>query len=155
MTLYMGIDPGKDGAIGIVYGNSVIHSFEPMPQTTLDLYHYLKEWQGHVRHIMLEKAQAMPKNGAVSMFNYGVGYGEIRGILTALEIPYTLVTPAKWSKVMCSGVDTRLDAKKRTLVAAQRIFPGESFKKSKRSEKPHSGIYEACLIAEYCRRIIK
>lgn len=155
MTHYMGIDPGKDGGLALIDDSGEIHSYTIMFSTLHETYTYLKDWQGHVKHIMLEHAQAMPKNGAVSMFNYGLGFGQLLGLITALEIPHTLVRPTAWNKVMCQGIDKKLEPKTRTLIAAQRLFPSERFLKSGRAKKPHSGIYEACLIAEYCRRKIK
>src|SRR5262249_35098826 len=51
-------------------------------------------------HVYLERAQAMPGQGTVSMFNYGEGFAIIRGILAARGIAYTLVPPATWKRAL-------------------------------------------------------
>lgn len=49
-------------------------------------------------HAFLEFVSAMPGQGVTSMFNFGLGYGAIRGVLAALDIPITTVTPVKWKR---------------------------------------------------------
>lgn len=152
--LYMGIDPGKDGGIGIVDEDGVIFEYTLMPQTPHDLFSYFSQLEP-IKHVFLEKAQPMPKQGVTSTFNYGLGFGILQGLLISTKLPWTLIRPTEWTKIMCKGIDTKLDTKKRSLIAAQNLFPKEKFLKSSLAKKPHSGIYEACLIAEYCRRVIQ
>jgi crossover junction endodeoxyribonuclease RuvC len=40
----------------------------------------------------------MPKQGVASSFNFGHNVGTIMGVLGALYIPHTLVTPQAWKK---------------------------------------------------------
>ena len=49
-------------------------------------------------HAYLELVGAMPGQGVSSMFNFGVTYGAIRGVLAALQIPMSVVTPVKWQR---------------------------------------------------------
>lgn len=106
--------------------------------------------------VYLEKAQTMPKQGGVSVFRYGEHYGKIQGILVALKIPHEAVHPSTWTKTMHAGTSIagkgRQQAKARSLEAATRLFPGRDLRATPQSRKPHDGIVDAMLIAEYGRR---
>lgn len=155
----VGIDPGKKGAVvTITRSQGSIIDMWAMEEDKQGLVLHLEKLllgvqeKGHL-HVFLEKAQAMPKNGAVSMFNYGTGYGIIQGILLALKIPHTLVPPGLWTKQLHAGIMGSLP-KKKSLEAARRLFPEVDLKDpcSPRSKVPHEGIVDALLIAEYGRR---
>jgi crossover junction endodeoxyribonuclease RuvC len=49
---------------------------------------------------ILEKVGAMPNQGVSSMFQFGRGVGMYEGVLAALQIPITYVTPQAWQKEM-------------------------------------------------------
>jgi crossover junction endodeoxyribonuclease RuvC len=92
----------------------------------------------------------MPKQGVVSMFNYGRSFGIIVGAVTMSGSPYTLVAPQTWKKVMMPDMD-RSDKNAGRLRAMQ-LWP-ESAGLFKRKCDQH--IAEAALIAEYGRRTLK
>ena len=50
------------------------------------------------QHAYVERAQAMPKQGASSGFKYGRAVGAIEAVITCLEIPMTIVEPSTWKK---------------------------------------------------------
>lgn len=146
-------DPGQKGAI-CVY-NHGIANFYPMPKTIYYIAEIVKvHCQGCSYHVFVEKAQAMPKNGAVGMFNYGRGFGEILGILTYHKAPFTLVHPRTWCKIMHQGTSKDGTAKIRSLEAAKRLFPNLNLFRSVRCKKPDEGFIDALLIAEYGRRVM-
>lgn len=146
----MGVDPGKAGGVAViqVIGRQII-SLVPMFDSVQDFNIFCDFHRKAITHCWLEKAQAMPKQGVSSMFTYGQGFGEIIGVLTAQRIPFTLVGPRKWQQVIHEGTDSHLDPKNRTLQAAQRLYPGQSLLASERSKKPHLGLMDALMIAEY------
>ncbi len=47
----------------------------------------------------------------------------------------------------------KTDTKAMSLVAAQRIFPNESFLATERSSVPHDGLVDAALICEFGKRM--
>lgn len=150
----LGVDPGKTGGLIIISAESGrILNQMPNIESPLDVYHFIKPYCG-VLFAYVEKAQAMPKNGAVSMFNYGQGFGEILGVLTALEVPFELVPPATWTRSMLAGVPTSYQGKKRAALAVQRLYPStcNQLYASHRSRKLHEGLVDALLLAEYGRR---
>lgn len=150
--MILGIDPGKNGAMVLLTEDAlvvdVLYGLEYI-QASL---HFLKEYQSQGLFAFVEKAQAMPKNGAVSMFNYGQGFGEILGMLYALSIPFWLVPPRQWTKEMFAGTGGNLKPKQRAALAAQRLFPKLDLRPSERCKKPHEGAVDGLLIAEFGRR---
>jgi len=140
----IGIDPGARGAVAFVdsgYGFLKLDSFE----TTYDLYKAINNYAP--KHIFLEKAQTMPRQGIVSAFTYGSGYGKILGMLEIAQLPFTLVHPRQWSRAMHVGTSSKEKAKIRSREAFQRIFPTMAHIK-------HDGVIDAMLIAEYGRRTL-
>lgn len=151
MITVAGIDPGKSGSLSWV-GPRATYFSTPMPESITAIWSVLSGFK--VDHVFLEKAQTMPKNGVVPSFNYGHHNGSIEGILTALRIPYTLVKPQVWMKALHVGADSKLDTKGKSVQVCQRLFPGVDLCPGKR-QKPHDGMAEALLIAEYGRRVLQ
>lgn len=98
-------------------------------------------------HVFMEKVGAMPGQGVTSMFNFGMGYGIWKGILAALQWPYTLVTPQAWKKVLMQGIKDKDAARGR----ACQLFPKMA---QELSRKKDIGRADALLIAYYGRRLI-
>lgn len=149
---YAGIDPGFSGAIAIIDDRQRIVEVHAMPlhgiksKQEIDcdkIISILLNYQ--LSHVAIEKAQAMPKQGCVSMFRYGDGYGQIKGICAAFVLKYTLVTPQAWKKRMMAGMDKGKGA---SIVRAKQLF---NF--TPKSKTDH-GRAEAILIAEYGRLLI-
>ncbi len=156
--MIVGIDTGKTGGIAQLMHNGEIVWATSMPsmQELVEELCILRDSSACGLFVFLEKAQAFPGQGVVGMFNYGDHYGQLQGILIALRIPYELVPPQTWTKSMLSGTVAPRSAEKkikkdksRNIEAARRLFPTlEELRKA----KPHTGIVDALLIAEYGRR---
>ncbi len=160
----IGVDPGKAGAIAVLDAGVRVY---PMPlvrsskgRNEYDLHALgaifrtpMFERQPAVA-VYVELGQALPRKmgGAAANFHRGYGRGLFEGILTALLIPYTLVTPQQWQRVQLRGTSGR-DTKQRSIIAAQRLFPWVSLLPSSRCRKPSDGMADALLIAAYGRRI--
>ena len=146
-----GVDPGKTGGMVLLRDDGAILGSLPfddlLPATVAE---YLRDWAP--THTFVEQVSAMPGQGVVSMFTFGRVFGEVLGILAALDLPHTLVRPALWQKVLYAGVSG--DGKERSRIAAARLFPAEKFHATPRSRSPHGGLVDAALIAEYGRRTI-
>lgn len=70
-----------------------------------------------------------PRQGITSTFTFGTGYGMILGILAALQIPYTLVTPQRWQKNLFKDLPGKDPKQKGQLFVSQR-FPELKIKKN-------------------------
>lgn len=141
----IGIDPGKKGGIAII-SDGRIQAF-PYSDSVLkgELAYTRSTGEGAV--CCLEQVHAMPKQGVTSMFNFGVSYGYIKGVLEANHIPYQEVTPSKWKKEF--GLD---GTKAKSIEVCKRLFPGVNLLPTERSRVDNDGMAEALLMAEYARR---
>lgn len=141
---FIGIDPGKKGAIAILDKKGIVLVFDcPLCEKEIDLQAISEELEAFKdsAFCLIEKAQAMPKQGVTSMFNYGTGYGAYKGILTALKIPFQEIRPQVWKK------EFNLNSTKGLSVqTARQLFPKEEIRNAQ------DGRAEALLIAEYARR---
>jgi len=142
--IYIGIDPGKDGAMAFLYEE------EPPVIMTFDREIYGKSLsigRDRICKCCLERVGAMPGQGVTSMFKFGENFGFIQGLLTAYSIPYELVTPQKWKK------EFQVTGNKNSSIAVcKRLFPDASLRRTDKCKKDHDGMAEALLMAEYARR---
>jgi len=145
--IYIGIDPGKNG--GIAFISDVVNvPIQVLKYSDEDLIDSLSTvtLKDNCRCV-LEKVNAMPGQGVVSMFNFGQNFGFIQGVLKAYEIPFELVPPQKWKKEFSVTSD-----KNTSIEVAKRLFPNVDLKATPRCKKDHDGMAEALLMAEYARR---
>jgi hypothetical protein len=149
---YIGIDPGQAGAIAVIDLHNQVIQLEDWPgdeiQGSRIVQATKKVVRGEKMHLVgaIEYCHAMPKQGVTSMFKFGTNYGIWMGILAALDIPFYVVTPAKWQK----GVIKKAQDKKPALAAAARIFPKAELYGPRGGGK--DGRADALLIAYWCKR---
>lgn len=109
MTLLIGIDPGCSGAIALIESNSMAYvSHMLMPVTKMGkssrvngsaIRAFLENYDLlHNLHAYVEKVSSMPGQGVASTFTFGHAAGVVEGVLSAMGIPYTMVTPQAWKK---------------------------------------------------------
>ena len=145
-TLFIGIDPGKSGGIAYIDTENDIGGTIPYGDTALiDLCRDIRNQSKAV--CCLEKVGAMPGQGVVSMFNFGKSVGYIKGVLEAFRIPYQEITPQKWKREFGLNSDKVASAE-----VCSRLFPDTSLLATPKCKKPHDGMAEALLMAEYARR---
>ena len=144
MKTYIGIDPGKSGALALLTedGQCTVVPFQESAYTAI-----LKASSGPSSVCCLEKVGAMPGQGVVSMFNFGHNLGYIEGLLQAFDIPYQLVPPQTWKKEFCVTSD-----KNTSIEVCRKLFPHVCLLPTASSRKPSDGMAEAMLMAEYARR---
>lgn len=100
----VGIDPGASGAIVLLEGGKPVEWIE-MPVikigfTTRVNASALADFIAACEpaHVYVESVHSMPKQGVASSFNFGHNVGTVMGVIGALGIPHTLVTPQAWKK---------------------------------------------------------
>ncbi len=155
--IYCGIDPGLQGAIAMIYENGKVTLIDtPIMETTKggkSKNDYLpgqmaEILRNHARcHVFVESVHAMPGQGATSMFRFGYGCGLWDGIIAALGIPLTKVTPQAWKKELMAGMKDKDAAR----IRAQELFPACV---KDLSRKKDCGRADALLIAEFGRRLM-
>lgn len=151
----IGIDPGKAGGIAGIPGREQEWATAWADEIPLcgkeidghELARRLKEMAPEM--VVVEKAQAMPKQGVTSMFNYGLGFGLILGVLEGLAIPYQLVTPQAWKNKVLAGTPKDKGAAANYV---RKAYPTIDLTPGKK-RNPHDGMADAACIADYGWRI--
>ena len=113
-----------------------------------ELVRLAQRWDAKHTTAYLERVHARPMEGVTSSFRFGESFGIVKGVLTALGIPITLVEPSRWTKEMHGGLSRDMEAKDRSVVAARRLFPEVNFV-VEGSRQVHAGLVDASLIGMY------
>lgn len=145
--IYIGIDPGKSGAMAVIYCGGMNDAVKLIPFDEREYIRRLQDMKAPFSKACLEHVGAMPGQGVTSMFNFGQNFGYIKGLLEAFQIPYELVRPQKWKKEFGITGD-----KNSSVEVCKRLFPGVSLRRTERCRKDDDGMAEALLMAEYARR---
>lgn len=144
--IYIGIDPGEKGTMALIFPDE--RKPEVFPFESGLYQNVLKSIaEADLAKCCLERVNAMPKQGVVSMFNFGKNFGFIQGLLTAYSIPYELVTPQKWKKEFQITGD-----KNSSIAVCKRLFPDVDLRRTERCKKDDDNSAEALLLAEFARR---
>lgn len=127
--MFIGIDVGASGAIAVLDKGG--HLLDSMPMPTFKdgkssrvnaaaLAGWLAGYDA-AKMAFVERVGAMPGQGVSSMFGFGHSAGVVDGVLAALHIPVTLVTPQSWKKT--AGLIGKDKDAARTIAA--RLYPFE------------------------------
>jgi hypothetical protein len=169
--LFLGVDPGLSGAVVIIDGSNV--EFFDTPVLEMKVNNKIKNQMDAAACSLLlsgltsahrgdclvsiEKVAPMPSfkvqrtgeepkqqsMGATSAFNFGVGFGIWQGICAALLLPYQLVHPATWKRLLLKDMEKGKDASR---VKALQLYPNTA---SKLTRKKDHGRADALLLAHY------
>jgi crossover junction endodeoxyribonuclease RuvC len=157
MTKVLGVDPGIHGGLAVVM---VENGAAPQIISAVDIpvagvgakerfdVLAIRDWTlaDLPEHALIERAQAMPKQGASSGFKYGRAVGAIEAAIALCGVPLTIVEPAAWKKFHgLHGKDKEL-SRQRALM----LFPTAHTLLAHR--KDH-GKAEAALIGLYGARL--
>lgn len=154
----IGIDPGFEGGIAVVRAGKVKRALVMPTIGSGKSRHYdlvqireifLRYATKYELTVAIEKQHVFPKNGAVSSFKLGYGYGQLIGVCMALQIPMIVVTPTTWMKTILVGYPKRSKKDKPSISFVQQRFPKTKLTKSDKAKKPHDGITDAICIALY------
>lgn len=153
MSYILGCDPGLKGAIAVLTDKGDLVEVWDMPTLEVKvgkatktrisaelLAEELRNWDD-VRACYLEAVTSSPQMGVTSAFAFGEGFGIVKGVLAALQIPMVLVPPAKWKRDM--GLNQSKDGSRAKAIAKWPAQAGE-FKLVK-----HDGRAEAALIGAW------
>jgi crossover junction endodeoxyribonuclease RuvC len=105
--MIISIDPGISGCIAVlneIDGSLIDYLHTPTIKAgkrnrvnAAALAGFLQQYKG-ASHCYIEKVGAMPGQGVASMFSFGHSAGLVEGVVAALGVPMTLVTPQAWKK---------------------------------------------------------
>jgi crossover junction endodeoxyribonuclease RuvC len=150
---WLGIDPGKKGAITLIDEHGGLQFFPwPKDDDLREIRDILIKWKREyiIKGCLLEKVHAMPGQGVTSMFSFGTNFGCWIMALAFADIPYELITPQKWQKAVTYPKDGATP-NARALTAVRRLFPKETFILP-RCRVPHDGLVDAALMSVVAKR---
>ncbi|NIK50286.1 crossover junction endodeoxyribonuclease RuvC [Xanthomonas arboricola] len=107
MSYVIGIDPGCSGAVVVLQSAAQPLPVEWIRMPTLKVgqstrvdaaavARFLQDFDGSP--VFIEQVHAMPKQGVSSVYTFGHAAGVVEGVVAALMLPLTLVTPQTWKK---------------------------------------------------------
>lgn len=159
--IYIGIDNGISGGLVALSDHAGVAPIAktPMPVqgkskgnevSVKQLWLWLSQWKVDDLTVLLETPgkHSPGVNAIASMWD---SYGAIRGLLESRYIRHHRVTPQTWQKWMLPGCE-KGQTKPMALSVCSQLWPNESWMARERSSKPHEGLIDAALIAEYGRR---
>jgi hypothetical protein len=169
---YIGIDIGKLGAIHIIEndkdGGGKTTSYKmPMIGDEIDyqkLHEILEPFEGGNGIVVFEKLGQIFNTSKAVAFSMGYQAGAVEMCCIARSIPYIKISAKEWQKEMFTGVDNMVkksklsksgesrDTKGMALIAVKRLFPGLKLTFGDKATKPHDGLIDAILMAEYAIR---
>lgn len=155
---WLGIDPGQSGGLSYVCGpdaGAVVMPLHPeqdrktwgSPIDWFEVFLTLRGWKKPDCHCVIERSQAMPKQGVSSTFKYGTSYGGLLTVLQVLQIPYTLVRPYIW-KLRLFGEDNT-SGKGVPIKYVEGRWPEVNLRRTSRCRVAHDGMADALCIAAY------
>jgi Holliday junction resolvasome RuvABC endonuclease subunit len=151
MIRILGVDPGVRGGLAVV---EISDGAAPQLVDAIDIPTVgdgakervdsiaLRTWLAthQPQHALIERAQAMPKQGTSSGFKYGRAVGAIEGVIACCEIPLTIVEPAQWKRFHTLRGGDKEAGRQRAL----QLFPAAH---AMLARKRDHGRAEAALIA--------
>lgn len=121
--IVLGIDPGLSGGLAVVdTADPRVRLIEAIDvptegekakrQVSPSILEFLHKHKPEAAYI--ERAQAMPDQGASSGFIYGAAFGALRMAVRGMQIPLTPIESSAWKKahslIKCGKEDSRLRA---------------------------------------------
>lgn len=151
--MVIGIDPGLKGGICLAWETSKWETF-PMPVLGgwIDLYELKKiltpPGMKRADLVVIEKVHSMPKQGVSSSFKFGDGFGSLKAMSVGLDLPFILVTPQQWKKIVLVGYDWKGN-KDTSIVWVKQRYPRISLRPTERSRVDSHGLADAVCLAQY------
>lgn len=166
--VFVGADPGMNGAIGIIDQFGRVLAVLDMPIVTVKqkkprgktkkrrhldasaLITGLRDALHQRRPVLgaLEYVHSMPQQGIVTTSVMMRAFGMLEMAFAATAIPYELIAPQVWKAVMLPGLAKQ--GKAASIVQVRRTLPTSQ---TWVTQAKHDGRAEALLLAEYARRV--
>ena len=158
--IYIGIDNGLTGGLvaisglsGSVVSKAVMPTQGKAKGNEVDCRSVL-DWLGSLVAfdcmVALLETPGKHSPGLQALCSMWDSYGSIRSILETRGIRHHRIAPQTWQKAILGNVD-KGQTKPAALSECRQLWPDESWIATPRSSKPHEGLIDAALIAEYGR----
>lgn len=152
-----GIDPGKTGALSVLYENNIVRSFD-VPLTKLKgkekpaWSQWATEWATALDMlgpdmIVIEDVSSRPSQGVTGVFSFGRTLGFAHALAASAKVPIHFVTPTVWKgKLGLLNSDKSASREK-----ARTLFPASAHAFDRVKD---DGRAEATLLAYYGRKYL-
>lgn len=144
---YMGIDPGQDGCLTILYPDDTTKSFPFQDHNVIEVLS-IPEIRKLLKKTILtiEEPQSFgPGGNPKTLLALGKHYGYLTGVLETLDIAYMCVYPKDWKKVYkITGLP-----KSASIDKVHELYPKANLFRTPRCTTEHDGIADSVLIADY------
>lgn len=166
MKYYIGVDCGLDGGISILNTDGDLVSRKIMPTASkgkgrkidvcglADLFSRIGDLEHRQTFIIENPGGHAPSAAGLRSMTYS--YAVIEALVVANGLKYHDILSQKWQKQFWSKPKMpkgqKFDTKGAALDVARKLWPKESWLKTDRCTKPHDGMVDAALLAEYGRR---
>lgn len=166
MRKVLGIDPGLSGGISIIDEQLNVIACHSMPVKMGKDGKYHVDPCG-VRDIIaaytidlaiIEKVGSMPKQGVTSMFNFGDGYGIVRGIAEIFADQTIYTRPQEWQgfQYLTGLSKDQIGEVAFEVFQAEEMYNGVYSKGKRKGEKRLlDGISDSLMIAKYGIRFLE
>lgn len=168
MDIYVGIDPGADGAIVVTCDRTTrsvrlaeftVNKELDFSQLRFEIRGFMGEFKGPTpnptTHIVVERLLPERRFGAFTAFRMGFRSGQLQALAQDGNTwgPWKLYTPTpqQWQKAVCrdAGVTLRpKESKQASVAACRKLFPYLPLTWGKRT-KAHDGIADAACMARF------
>lgn len=161
--LFVGVDPGRKGAICAYDGRSIVLcEMLPFLDKLIDengLSRIIDDirMHGNIVNCMVEFQQTMgPPTSPRSAFTAGQSYGALKAVLVCKGVPFDTIKPTEWKKLIgvsrtkkkgMSHAEHKRILKQLAIKKAMSLAPGFSFIPTARSRNPSDGMCEAFLLS--------
>lgn len=148
MSIYIGLDPGKKGAMAIIgYSHETGETYmcKIIPYDPQEYIKVLKQYNNAT--VCIEQVHSISKQGIASSFTFGSMYGWLLGVLDAIGVSYQTVSPQKWKKHFGLNSD-----KAKSVEVCKHLLPQADLRRTDRCRKDDDGMAEAALLAIYAKR---
>jgi len=166
MKKYIGVDCGLSGAIVIISERGLIENRYLMPTAKAgkgyeidinQLYGLIFGLKENRNPVMIIEDPGYHAPSAAGLRSMTYSYACMRTMATVLSLPHHLIRAQTWQKLFFSRPakmpkGQKFDTKAAALRSAQMIWPKEDWTPTERARKPHDGLVDAALIAEWGRR---
>lgn len=165
-SVFVGIDPGTRGGLVAInaLGEVLSAIVMPMDGKAVSLVK-VREWLVEVSLavgrpsgrllVALEKPSVRPGQNPSGTLTMGMNWGRLQAALELSDAEYVVVTPQTWRRGL--GIpqgSTRDQCKEGALDMARTQFPDLDLLPGTRRIKPHDGLVDAVLLAQYARKTL-
>lgn len=149
-AFYMGIDPGEDGCLTVLYPDDTTKSFPFKDHNVIEVLTSPEIKKLLKKTILtIEEPQTFGRgSNPKTLLVLGKNYGYLTGVLETLDIAYMRVYPKDWKKFYkITGLP-----KSASIDKVHELYPQANLIRNSRCSTEHDGIADSILIADYGRR---